>query len=159
MPTLPPPRTPPVALAALPGYQVRRLHQIAVATFLQETAPTGLTPVQYAVLQCVANTPGLDQRRLAAAIGQDTSTLGGVLDRLEARGLLKRQAAIEDRRVRRLALTGAGEALLARALPGMLRAQSRMLQPLPAPERAEFMRLLQTLVDANNDLSRAPGGG
>jgi hypothetical protein len=56
-------------------------------------------------------------------------------------------------------LTGAGEALLARALPGMLRAQSRMLQPLPAPERAEFMRLLQTLVDANNDLSRAPGGG
>ena len=54
-----------VELEALPGHYIRRLHQIAVAIFLQETQAHGLTPVQYAALQSVANTPGIDQRTLA----------------------------------------------------------------------------------------------
>lgn len=153
------PRSQPVDLESLPGYHIRRLHQIAVAIFLQELDETGLTPVQYAVLQSVCNTPGADQRTLAATIGQDTSTIGGVVDRLEARGLLQRNASPDDRRVRLLTLTDAGRELLARAMPGMLRAQERMLQPLPRRERAEFMRMLQTLVRANNELSRAPSEG
>ena len=101
-----------VDLDDLPGHHIRRLHQIAVAIFLQETEPLGLTPVQYAALQGVANAPGVDQRTLARTIGLDTSTTGGVVDRLEARGLLQRNAHPDDRRVRRLTLTGAGQALL-----------------------------------------------
>lgn len=62
----------------------------------------------------------------------------------------------DDRRVRRLTLTGAGQALLREALPAMLRAQRRILEPLPAAERDEFMRMLRTVVVANNALSRAP---
>ena len=143
----------------MPGHHIRRLHQIAVAIFLQEIEPKGLTPVQYAVLQTVDNSPGVDQRTLAGTIGQDTSTTGGVLDRLEARGLLQRNASADDRRVRLLTLTDAGQHLLERAIPGMLRAKERMLQPLPKRERAEFMRMLQTLVSANNELSRAPSEG
>jgi hypothetical protein len=38
----------------------------------------------------------------------------------------------------------------------MQRAQQRILEPLPKAERDEFMRMLRTLVTANNDLSRAP---
>jgi len=34
--------------------------------------------------------------------------------------------------------------------------QKRILAPLPRAERAEFMRMLQVLVNANNELSRAP---
>jgi MarR family transcriptional regulator, lower aerobic nicotinate degradation pathway regulator len=151
--------TPPIDLESLPGHFIRRLHQIAVAIFLQEVEPTGLTPVQYAVLQSAFNTPNIDQRTLAAAIGQDTSTIGGVVDRLEARGLLQRNPSPDDRRVRRLTLTKAGEDLLRRAIPAMLRAQQRMLQPLPPAERAEFMRMLQVLVRTNNELSRAPSEG
>jgi MarR family transcriptional regulator, lower aerobic nicotinate degradation pathway regulator len=145
-----------VDLDALPGHHIRRLHQIAVAIFLQETEVHGLTPVQYAALQAVANDPGLDQRTLARTIGLDTSTLGGVVDRLESRGLLLRNASADDRRVRLLTPTSAGRELLAAALPAMLRAQQRMLQPLPKAERAEFLRMLGVLVDANNELSRAP---
>lgn len=145
-----------VDLDTLPGHHIRRLHQIAVAIFLQETEATGLTPVQYAALQAVANQPELDQRTLARSIGLDTSTLGGVVDRLEARGLLLRNAAPDDRRVRRLTLTADGRAALAAAVPAMLRAQERILAPLPARERAEFMRMLRTLVSTNNELSRAP---
>ena len=145
-----------VDLDNLPGHHIRRLHQIAVAIFLQETEAHGLTPVQYGALQTVANAPGLDQRTLARTIGLDTSTIGGVVDRLEARGLLLRNASPDDRRVRLLTLTAAGRELLAAAVPSMLRAQERMLEPLPKRERAEFLRMLRVLVTANNELSRAP---
>jgi MarR family transcriptional regulator, lower aerobic nicotinate degradation pathway regulator len=145
-----------VELDALPGHHIRRLQQIAVAIFLQETDAHGLTPVQYAAMQAVANSPGFDQRTLASTVGFDTSTIGGVIDRLEARGLLTRNASPNDRRVRLLTLTDAGRALLEAGIPAMLRAQQRMLEPLPKKERAEFMRMLRVLVAANNDLSRAP---
>ena len=149
----------PVDLDRLPGHYIRRLQQIAVAIFLQETEAFGVTPVQFAALQAVHNTPGVDQRTLARTIGFDTSTTAGVIDRLEARGLLQRNASPEDRRVRLLTLTDDGEALLAQVVPAMQRAQVRMLDPLNPAERAEFMRLLHLLVTANNELSRAPSEG
>lgn len=143
-------------LDELPGHYIRRLQQIAVAIFLQETEATGITPVQYAALQTVANQPGIDQRSLARAIGFDTSTIAAVIDRLEARALLQRAVSKQDRRVRLLTLTPAGQQALEAVLPGMRRAQERMLEPLPKAERAEFMRMLKQLVTANNELSRAP---
>jgi DNA-binding MarR family transcriptional regulator len=149
-------KAPVVDLDELPGHHIRRLQQIAVAIFLQETEATGITPVQYAALQTVANAPGIDQRTLARSIGFDTSTIADVIDRLESRGLMQRNASPADRRVRLLTLTDDGRRLLAEALPGMQRAQARMLAPLAEPERAEFMRMLRTLVQANNELSRAP---
>ena len=145
-----------IQIETLPGHYIRRLQQIAVAIFLQETESTGVTPVQYAALQTVANSPGTDQRTLARSIGFDTSTIAGVVDRLEARGLLLRSASAEDRRVRLLSLTPDGQALLDEVTPGMQRAQQRMLAPLPRDQRAEFMRMLRVLVEANNELSRAP---
>jgi len=152
MPTAPRP----VALETLPGHHIRRLHQIAVAIFLQETEAHGLTPVQYAALQTVANQPGIDQRTLAGRIGLDTSTVAGVLDRLEARALLQRSASPLDKRVRLLTLGDSGATLLADVEPAMRRAQQRILFPLPKAERDEFMRMLRVLVEANNELSRAP---
>ncbi len=151
-------RTPagPLDLETLPGHYIRRLQQIAVAVFLQETEAHGLTPVQYASLNQVARTPGIDQRTLARLIGQDTSTTASVLDRLEARGLLRRQTSAEDRRVRLLQVTDEGSALLAEIAPGILSAQERMLHPLTKAEREEFMRMLRAVVSANNELSRAP---
>lgn len=146
-----------VDLDQLPGHHIRRLQQIAVALFLQETEPFALTPVQYAALQGVANAPpGIDQRGLARAIGLDTSTTGGVVDRLEARGLLQRNADPGDRRVRLLTITRQGKALLRRASPAMMRAQERILQPLPPPQRKAFMRMLRQLVEGNKAVSRAP---
>jgi DNA-binding MarR family transcriptional regulator len=146
----------PIDLETLPGHYIRRMQQIAVAIFLQETQPHGVTPVQYAALQTIGNSPRIDQRTLARTIGFDTSTIAGVIDRLEARGLVARNASPDDRRVRLLSLTGEGQTLLAEAVPAVLRAQERMLEPLPKSARAEFMRMLRELVMANNELSRAP---
>ena len=148
-----------IDLDTLPGHYIRRLQQIAVAVFLQETEAQGVTPVQFAALQTVANTPGIDQRTLARSIGFDTSTIAGVVDRLEARGLMQRGPSSDDRRVRLLTLTDAGQALLRAVIPSMLRTQDRILEPLRPREREEFMRMLRVLVTANNELSRAPSEG
>ncbi len=148
-----------VALEDQPGYYIRRLQQIAVAIFLEETQAHGITPVQYAALFAASRQPGLDQRTLAAQIGFDTSTIGGVIDRLERRGLIERRASATDRRVRLLQVTSAGQALLQAVIPAMLKAQQRILAPLPADERPRFLALLKTVVDANNGLSRAPSDG
>jgi DNA-binding MarR family transcriptional regulator len=145
-----------VSIDEQPGYFIRRLHQISVGVFLQELSELGITPVQYAALQTVANQPGTDQRTLARSIALDASTTGGVLDRLEQRGVLERRTAPTDRRARQLWLTPAGEQLLADAVPAMLQAQEQILAPLTERQRVEFMRLMRIVVEQNNSLSRAP---
>jgi DNA-binding MarR family transcriptional regulator len=153
---MPKARTATVDLDTLPGHHIRRLQQIAVAIFLQEAQAHGITPVQYATLQAVANTPGVDQRTLAARVGLDTSTVAGVADRLEAREWLRRDTAPDDKRVRLLSVTPGGAQLLREVEPAMRKAQTRILAPLAKADRAEFMRMLRVLVEGNNDLSRAP---
>ncbi len=152
-------KTSKVDIDELPGHYIRRLQQIAVAVFMQETAAHAVTPVQFAALQTVANQPGIDQRTLARAIGFDTSTIAGVIDRLEARGLMRRGPSPQDRRVRQLTLTEQGQTLLSDVIPSMLHTQQRILEPLPPVERDEFVRMLKVLVKANNELSRAPSDG
>ena len=146
----------PAHIEDLPGFHIRRLQQIAVAVFLEETQASGITPVQYAALTAVGRQQGIDQRTLARTIGFDTSTIDSVIDRLEARGLMQRNAHPDDRRVRLLTITAEGEQLLQQVEPGMLRAQERMLEPLAPEQRGVFMDMLHTLVEGNNALSRAP---
>ncbi|MEB2347550.1 MAG: MarR family transcriptional regulator [Comamonadaceae bacterium] len=131
-----------------PGYFIRRLQQMAVARFMEETQAHGVTPVQYAALSAVQRHPGMDQRTLAQSIHFDTSTIGSVIDRLEARGWLVRGASATDRRVRLLTLTPEGERLLEAVEPAVQRAQQRMLDPLPERQRQQFLRTMATLVRA-----------
>jgi MarR family transcriptional regulator, lower aerobic nicotinate degradation pathway regulator len=148
---------PDIDLDDMPGHYIRRLQQIAVAIFLDESKELEVTPVQYAALQAISNDPGIDQRTLAGRIGFDTSTIGGVIDRLDARGLVLRSTSESDRRVRLLTLTASGRALARAVVPRMLRAQERILAPLPKAERELFMAMMRRLVEANNEMSRAPG--
>ena len=135
---------------------VRRMQQVAVALFAEELAGLDLTPVQYAALVALDERPGLDQATLAALIGYDRATIGGVIDRLEVRGWMVRRVSPQDRRARQLFVTPAGETLLQAVHASVLRTQERILSPLSAAEQQEFLRMLKVLVTANNDASRAP---
>jgi DNA-binding MarR family transcriptional regulator len=146
----------PEPLAVMPGHLIRRLQQIAVAIFLEDTASFGITPVQYAALSGLVAQPGVDQRTLAAQVGLDASTLGGVVDRLESRGWVQRQPSASDRRVKLLHPTAAGVQLLRDMAKAVDAAQQRILAPLPAAKQAQFMAMLAELVDKNNGQSRAP---
>ena len=139
----------------LTGHHIRRLQQIAVGIFMDETADVNVTPVQFALLFAAAKEAGLDQRTLAGRIGLDTSTIGAVVDRLEGRELIERKVSPDDKRVRLLNLTPAGEKLLQSVMPAMLRAQDRMLAPLPKADRQKFMAMVKRIVEENNAWSRA----
>lgn len=139
-----------------PGHLFRRMQQIAVAIFVEECAAFDLTPVQYAALVAIREYPGTDATRLSALIAFDKSTLGSVLERLEAKALIVRRSTPDDKRVKRLRLTPRGRATLAAVMPAVDRAQDRMLAPLDPADRRRLMRLLGQLVDLNNAASRAP---
>lgn len=143
-------------LGTLPGHVVRRVHQLAVALYAEELGDINLTPVQYSTLQTVCSSPGIDQKTLASTIGFDASTIAGVIDRLEARGLVVRNVTPTDRRVRLLTPTPKGIETLADVVPLMLKSQDRLLEPLSEAERTELMRLMKVLVDANAELSNIP---
>jgi DNA-binding MarR family transcriptional regulator len=144
------------AVYTKPGYLFRRMQQIAVAIFVEECRAYDLTPVQYAALVAIRIHPDIDATRLSAVIAFDRSTLGNVIERLEAKQLIKRKPSREDRRVKLLYLTRAGAALLRDIMPSVDRAQARMLQPLKPADRKTLMALLTQLVDLNNEASRVP---
>jgi DNA-binding MarR family transcriptional regulator len=143
-------------LHSKPGHLIRRAQQIAVAIFMEECAEFDLTPVQYAAMVAIRENPGTDATRLSALIAFDRSTLGSVLERLEARKLVARYASPDDKRIKALKLTAAGLGLLKRAEACVRRAQERILEPLPPDERGKLMELLGRLVDLNNEASRVP---
>jgi DNA-binding MarR family transcriptional regulator len=132
-----------------PGHLARRLQQLAVALFVEEVAELGLTPVQYAALHAICKQAGIDQKTLAQTISYDAATIGGVIDRLETRGLVAREVSPNDRRVRLVSPTAEGIKVLKASLPRVQRTQDRLLEPLSISERKELMRLLNVLIEAN----------
>lgn len=143
-------------LHSKPGHLIRRAQQIAVAIFMEECADYDLTPVQYAALVAIRENPGTDATRLSSLIAFDRSTLGNVLERLEARKLVTRYASPEDKRIKLLKLSVSGSALVKRAQASVERAQERILEPLKPADRKKLMELLAQLVELNNEASRAP---
>ncbi|PZP43772.1 MAG: MarR family transcriptional regulator [Azospirillum brasilense] len=115
----------------MPGHLIRRAHQISGAIFTARLAGFDITSVQYAAMVAIASQPGID---------------GGVLDRLEAKGLIARQPSRQDRRIKTIALTSDGSALLDTVKDSVLAAQAEMLQPLSETERAQFIALLKKFV-------------
>jgi MarR family transcriptional regulator, lower aerobic nicotinate degradation pathway regulator len=144
------------AVYTAPGYLFRRMQQIAVAIFMEECRSFDLTPVQYAALIAIHTHPGIDATRLSAVIAFDRSTLGNVIERLEAKKLIERKPSPDDKRVKLLYLTKSGATLLRDIKHSVDRAQARMLQPLKPADRKALMALLSQLVDLNNEASRVP---
>jgi MarR family transcriptional regulator, lower aerobic nicotinate degradation pathway regulator len=139
-----------------PGYLFRRMQQIAVSIFVEECKDFDLTPVQYAALVAIRTHPGIDATRLSLVIAFDRSTLGSVIERLEAKKYIERRPSVADRRIKSLHLTAVGRTLLQKVMAAVDRAQERMLVPLKSTERKTLMALLVRLVDLNNESSRVP---
>jgi len=127
------------------GHLIRRLHQQSMQVFQTQTQAAGfdLTSVQFAALDAIAQQPGIDQASLAATICFDRATIGGVIDRLERKGLVQRVVSAQDRRARLLHLTPEGEQLLAACQSVVKALQADILAPLSPAERDVFLALAQ----------------
>lgn len=133
-------------LEQMAGHLIRRLHQQSAQVFLKRMQESGidLTPVQFAALEAVRLQPGIDQAGIASRIAYDRATIGGVIDRLEAKGYLERVVSARDRRAREVSLTDQGEALLAAARPIVEALQPDILGTLDDDQRRQFLDLART---------------
>jgi MarR family transcriptional regulator, lower aerobic nicotinate degradation pathway regulator len=135
------------SFSRLPGHLIRRVHQISTAYFAEE-CDSDLTAVQYAALVAIGSHPGIDATRLSQVIYFDRSTIGDVLDRIESKGWILREPTANDRRIKLLKLSPAGEEVLRHVEPAIRRVQERLLAPLTAAEAKTLIRLLARMADA-----------
>jgi DNA-binding MarR family transcriptional regulator len=105
----------------------------------------GLTMWGYIALTQLAREPAETQLALAAAIGHDKTRLIGVLDALEADGLITRVPSAEDRRVRRVAITDAGRERHAAAVADIRAMEDELLAALEPGEREALLGALARL--------------
>lgn len=144
-------------ISAMAGHLIRRLHQHSASVFQAQTKAAGLdlTPVQFAALGAVRDSPGIDQAGIASRIAYDRATIGGVIERLVLKGLLRREVSATDRRARSVHLTEAGAETLARALPVVVAAQPEILSGLTEAETAQFHALARKVL-ASFDAPETP---
>jgi DNA-binding MarR family transcriptional regulator len=134
--------------AQAPGHLIRRAQQIAVSVFTEQLAAFDVTPVQFAILNALMDTPGIDQVTLAGQVAFDAATSGSVIGRLESKGWVRREADPQDRRRKVLWLTPEGERVTLEMAPQVTRVQDRILQPLEVHEQKQLLGLLSKLVNA-----------
>jgi DNA-binding MarR family transcriptional regulator len=107
-------------------------------------AAAGLPPAQVNVLLALEPGEAVPMRNLAARLGYDASNLSVLADRLERRGAVERRPDPDDRRVKALALTRAGERLRAGFWHGLIE-DPGALAPLADADLRELAALLSAL--------------
>jgi DNA-binding MarR family transcriptional regulator len=86
------------------------------AQFAAAVAEVDLAPMQAKALHELDLEPPISMRELAERLNADPSNVTGLVDRLEARGLVERRPDPKDRRIKGLALTPAGARMRTRLL-------------------------------------------
>jgi DNA-binding MarR family transcriptional regulator len=147
-----------VTVHRAPEHLARRFQQICETMLAGIFAEQGLTSWQYGLIVQVRSVPGLDCKRLAAAIGKDTTSTGQALDMLVARGLIVRAVAPGDRRAWSFALSPAGVNFHEAMRPRVTAASRRVTAPLSPAEVETLLDLLTRLVVTHEAYAK-PGAG
>jgi DNA-binding MarR family transcriptional regulator len=110
-------------------------------------APSGVSGRELAVLLSLHGREPESQQQTAGRLGVDRTTMVGLLDGLEAKGLVARHADAEDRRRNVVELTGTGEERLAVALRASDEAERQLLGELDEDEATLLRALLARVAD------------
>ncbi|OYU45409.1 MAG: MarR family transcriptional regulator [Burkholderiales bacterium PBB4] len=139
----------------MPGHLIRRLFQLSSQVFANHADSAGydITPVQFASLLALRDNPGVELARLAELVACDRPTIGGVIERLVAKGLVSRQIASRDRRSREVFLTAEGQATRGALLPVVQEVQRTILRPLSEVDQAAFLTMAAAIVGAGRPTS------
>lgn len=128
------------------GYLLARVGSESRRRFVEALARQDLTLAAYSVLMVLGTGSGSTQRQLADAVGIDPRNLVPILDDLEARQLILRDAHPSDRRRHSVKLSGSGRAMLGRLSRVGAQAEESLLKPLNARERSRLRGLLTRLL-------------
>jgi DNA-binding MarR family transcriptional regulator len=90
---------------------IRQLIRAVYIDSVKISSKFGLTAPQSAALRCLANNGRISSAQLSRELYTTPSNITGIVDRLEAKGLVQRIRQPEDRRVYLIGLTETGRAL------------------------------------------------
>ncbi|HEX7911650.1 MAG TPA: MarR family transcriptional regulator [Paraburkholderia sp.] len=120
-------------------HDVSRLRRTAYDTYMK---PLNITRSQWWVLIYLARHDGMIQSDLAKLLELGKAALGGLIDRLEASGLVRRGADDSDRRAKRIYLSAAGTKLIKEMQVRSDQMNERILAGLSAEDRENLTDLL-----------------
>src|SRR5436190_17319981 len=123
--------------------------ELVSAHFAAAVAEVDLAPAQARALHELDLERPISMRELAERLKSDPSNVTGLIDRLEARGLVERRPDPKDRRIKGLALTPAGARLRER-LFARLYAAPRPIVELSEPDQRILTNVLQRILSASS---------
>ena len=135
-------RNPGSRLSARLTYLLKRALLDLEDLHAEHLAPVGVSGRELGVLLLLDGPDATSQQQVAGRLRVDRTTMVGLLDGLEAKGLVARQADAGDRRRNVLKLTAAGHTVLARALHASDQAERQLLAQLDDTESAQLRTLL-----------------
>lgn len=139
------------------GFLLVRIGEAVDQEFVAALADLGMKPRQLRLLVLVDRAGELSQGDLARQLGVDPGNLVGMLDELEREGLLTRARSRQDRRLRLVALTGAGRRLLKKALRATAAIDQWALDPLSTRQREAFYEAALAMHAALSRTARSGG--
>src|SRR5438477_12141829 len=124
---------------------LQRAARAVARRFDELMRPAGLTSGQFSLPMSLNRPEPPTMGSVAALLAMDRTTLTANLKPLERRGLVRVSVDNADRRSRRLALTSAGRALLAAAVPIWRDTHADIDRLLPRPDPEMLRQDLRTL--------------
>jgi DNA-binding MarR family transcriptional regulator len=135
-----------------------RVRRALRAAFEMRAATLDITVPQFQVLHRLWEADGVPTSMIAKDICASGSTMTGILDRLEAKGLIARRPCPGDRRTTHIHLTEAGHALEAPMMEIVTGINRKALAGFSDKARRQFMRGLEK-VGENLELQDEPAAG
>ncbi|BAL23844.1 MarR family winged helix-turn-helix transcriptional regulator [Azoarcus sp. KH32C] len=132
------------------GYLLTQVRGRMVAAIDAELAPLDITWAQWGILLQLANGKAETAAELCRNSGCDTGSMTRMLDRLEQKGLMRRERSAEDRRVVHLRMTEAGKELYPQLPEIALKVLNRHLRGFTRSELELFKGFLRRMI-ANAD--------
>ncbi len=137
------------ALAHVLGYQLARATIQTRAAFQGAIGePLQLRPVEFTILQLLRHNRRATQKQLARALAITAPGMTVLLDRLEARGVLRRERNLDDKRSLFVLLTDEGQRLAADSQLASRDMETDLLRALSPGERMMLFELLERVARA-----------
>jgi len=133
------------------GFLLAKAYQRGFGLFKERLDGYGLTPKQFSLLAFLWIEDGLSQTSLSQKTQVDRTTIGGLIDRLEKLGLVKRLPTPEDRRAYRICLTKRGKELEPELCAISAQVTEKFLSPISIEEQSILRSTLNKLRQHRED--------
>jgi MarR family transcriptional regulator, 2-MHQ and catechol-resistance regulon repressor len=111
----------------------------------QNIRELGLTTPQFDIICTLGNTSGMSMTKLGEHTLITKGTLTGVIDRLEQKGLVRREVPEENRRSFTVVLTSAGEKVFEEVFPAHIAYLKQRFEGLTRQDMIQIQATLKTL--------------